>query len=134
MQQCTAVIYRLACRVYLRAPQHSDAPRCNPASFHEMEYWKMSNDQSHIQVGVGGTMFVGQDATNLFRAMSLASSHGLYAKCGMIPTRGVTITRMLAMATEYTGKKYKRGEAAKAQADVKIWCETMKAALPVVLA
>ena len=87
--------------------------------------------ESHITVSTGGTMFVGPDAVALFRAAALASSLGLYAKCGMIPTRGVTITRMLAMATDITKKKYKRGEAAKAQADIKIWCDAMKAALPI---
>jgi hypothetical protein len=90
-------------------------------------------DDSSISIHKsGGMTFSGPDATNLFRAMTLASSLGLYAKCGMIPTRGVTITVMLKMATEYTGKKYKRGDAAKAQADVKQWCEAMKAALPIV--
>lgn len=88
---------------------------------------------SHIAVHkTGGMTFSGEDATNLFRAMTLASSLGLYAKCGMIPTRGVTITKMLGMATEYTGKKYKRGEALRAQEDVRLWCEAMKAALPIV--
>lgn len=88
-------------------------------------------NESRITIGNGGTMFVGPDATNLFRAMTLASSLGLYAKCGIIPTRGVTISKMLAMASQYTGKKYKRGDAAKAQSDVKIWCDAMKAALPI---
>jgi len=78
----------------------------------------------------GGITFVGPDAVNFYRAAALASSLGLYAKCGMIPTRGVTITKMLAIASEYTGKKYKRGDAAKAEADVRIWVQTMKAALP----
>jgi hypothetical protein len=89
------------------------------------------SDDSHITISQGGTTFVGPDATNLFRAMTLASSLGLYAKCGITPTRGVTITKMLVMATQYTGKKYKRGDAAKAQADVKLWCDAMKAALPI---
>jgi hypothetical protein len=87
--------------------------------------------ESKIVYSAGGTTFVGPDATNFFRAATLASSLGLYAKCGIIPTHGVTITKMLAMAAEYTGKKYKRGDAAKAQADVKVWCDTMRAALPV---
>lgn len=87
--------------------------------------------ESSITYSAGGTTFAGPDATNFFRAAMLASSLGLYAKCGMIPTRGVTITKMLAMATQYTGKKYKRGDALKAQADVKLWADTMKAALPI---
>jgi hypothetical protein len=87
--------------------------------------------ESSINISTGGTTFSGPDATNLFRAMTLKSALGLYAKCGMIPTRGVTITKMLAMATEYTGKKYKRGDAEKAAEDVRQWCEAMKAALPI---
>lgn len=86
---------------------------------------------SSITISAGGTTYAGPDATNLFRAKILAGSLGLYAKCGMIPTRGVTITKLLAMATQYTGKKYKRGDAAKAQADVKLWADTMLAGLPV---
>jgi hypothetical protein len=86
--------------------------------------------ESYIKHSTGGTMLVGPDAVNLFRALTLKSSLGLYAKCGMIPTRGVTITKILALATEYTGKKYKRGDAAKAEADVKAWCDAMRAALP----
>lgn len=88
---------------------------------------------SQITIGKGGTVFEGPDATALFRAMTLKGALGLYAKHGIIPTRGVTITRMLAIATEYTGKKYRRGEAAKAAADVEVWCNTMRAALPIIL-
>lgn len=90
-------------------------------------------NDSHIKIGTGGTLFAGEDATRLFQAMTLASALGLYAKCGMIPTRGVTITKMLALATTFTAKKYKRGDAAKAQEDVRQWCEAMKAALPIVV-
>jgi hypothetical protein len=90
----------------------------------------MSNESS-ISVGPGGTCFSGPDATNMFRAKMLAGSLKLYAKCGVIPTRGVTITKMLAMATQYTGKKYKRGEALKAHVDVQLWADTMLAGLPI---
>jgi hypothetical protein len=86
---------------------------------------------SSITISSSGTTFAGPDATHLFRAKMLASALGLYAKCGIIPTRGVTITKMLAMASTYSGKKYKRGDAAKAQADVAEWANTMLAALPV---
>lgn len=91
----------------------------------------MSNEDSYIHVGKGGTSIVGPDATNLYRAIVLRSSIKLYAATGMIPTRGVTITKMLAMAGQYTGKKYKRGQYAEAQADLNVWIETMKSALPI---
>ena len=37
---------------------------------------------------------------------------------------------MLKMATEYTGKTYKRGQYEQAAADVGVWVDTMRAALP----
>jgi hypothetical protein len=37
---------------------------------------------------------------------------------------------MLALATTFTGKKYRRSEAMKASEDVRTWAQTMKAALP----
>lgn len=90
-------------------------------------------DDSQIIYHQGGaTTFVGHDAIALYRAAALASALGLYASCGMIPTRGVTISKMLAMASDITGKKYKRGDALKAKADVTTWVRELKAALPVV--
>jgi hypothetical protein len=90
----------------------------------------MSND--HIHVSKGGITFSGQDAVRLYAATSLRGAIKLHQKCGMIPTRGVTITRMLQAASQYSGKKYKRGEHQKAIDDLTVWIETMKAALPVV--
>jgi hypothetical protein len=86
---------------------------------------------SHVDVHPGGTSFVGPDAVNLYRAIVLASSLSLYAKTGMIPTRGVTGTVMLKIAAEYTGKTYKRGQHALAAEDVKVWVNTRKLAMPV---
>lgn len=85
---------------------------------------------SYIKHGVGGTLLSGPDAQAFFHAAVLSSALGLYASCGIIPTRGVTITRMLEQASAITKKKYKRGDAAKAQADVKAWADEMNAALP----
>lgn len=76
------------------------------------------------------TTFVGSDAVNYVRAEFLSSSLKLWAATKIIPTRGVTITKMLAMATGYTGKTYKRSEAIQAATDVKKWADKMKAALP----
>jgi hypothetical protein len=36
------------------------------------------------------------------------------------------------MVTKYTGKKYKRTQHEQARADLQVWIETMKAALPVI--
>ena len=88
---------------------------------------------SYIGVHKGScTSFVGPDATNYFRAVTLWSALNLYAKAKIIPTRGVTISKMLVMATGYTGKTYKRGDAVQAAIDVKRWADEMKAALPTV--
>jgi hypothetical protein len=76
------------------------------------------------------TSFVGADAVNYVRAELLASSLRLYAECGILPTRTVTATKMLKLATGYTGKAYKRGQYLTAACDVKKWADEMKAALP----
>jgi len=93
----------------------------------------MQTQESFISVRQGGAVaYVGPDATNLLRAKVLIAGLRLYAKCGMMPTRGVTGPVMLKMASEYSGKKYKRGQYETAIADVQKWADTMQAALPVV--
>jgi hypothetical protein len=79
----------------------------------------------------GGVTFEGIDATRLYQAITLAAALKLYDRCGMIPTRGMTITKMLALASTFSGKAYKRGAALQAAADVTTWADAMKAALPV---
>lgn len=76
------------------------------------------------------TSFVGPDAVNYVRAELLASALKFYAKCGILPTRGVTATGMLKMAEGYTGIKYRRGQYEFAALGVKQWADEMKAALP----
>ena len=95
---------------------------------------KVKDDASYIETGPHGQTFVGPDATNLFRAASLRAGLQLYVKTGgkMLMTRGCGVMTMLAIATEYTGKKYTHKQAQQAVDDLKVWCETMKAALPVI--
>lgn len=89
-------------------------------------------NQSEIIHHKGGTTLVGPDAVNLFRAATLKSALNLYARTGMLMTRGATPTRLLQMAKEYTGKTYKGADKyTAAAADVGVWIDTMKAALPV---
>jgi hypothetical protein len=76
--------------------------------------------------------FVGPDAVALFRAAAIRSGLLLYAKTGLKPNRMWTPTAMLQAATAITGQKYRRGQHAKAAEDIKVWCDAMKAALPVV--
>ena len=76
--------------------------------------------------------FAGPDAVELFRVATLKTSISLWVKTKMIPTRGVTITKMLAMATRYTGQRYTPQKAADAVRDLGVWIATMKSALPVI--
>jgi hypothetical protein len=94
----------------------------------------MNATQSEVILSRNGTTFSGPDAVNLMRAITLASSLRLYAKTGLIPTRGITASVLLRIATEYTGKIYKRGQHEQAAADIRVWIDTMKAALPITLA
>lgn len=88
-------------------------------------------DNSQIDIRTGGcASFVGKDAVNLYRAITLKSALSTYARSGMLMTRGVSATGMLVMATQYTGKPYKRGEHQKAADELVLWIETMKSAIP----
>lgn len=89
----------------------------------------MEDSAIHVKDGQI-TAYVGFDATRLMRARMLKSFIDLHKKTGMIPTRGVTITKMFAMAKEYTGQKYKRGEHDRAVNDLNVWIATMMSALP----
>jgi hypothetical protein len=90
-------------------------------------------NDSHIEVGTGHTTFVGEDATRLFAAMTVRNAINLYVKTGLCMNRAYTPTNMRAFVTNITGKRYKRGKAALAQAtlDLTQWIEAMKAAMPV---
>lgn len=86
---------------------------------------------SHVvQHAGGGQSFVGADAVKFFQVTALAAAIKLYDKCGMIPSRGVTISKMMKSAEAITGKKYKRGAYLQAHEDLMTWSRTMKAALP----
>jgi hypothetical protein len=95
----------------------------------------MKTDHSEIVHGPGGSTYVGADAVNFVRAVHLAAALRLHASTRMVPTRNVTITHMKAMATGYTGKAYRKGDAEtrRAAEDVKHWADTMRAALPVTI-
>ena len=73
--------------------------------------------------------FSGTEAVDVFRCATLMSALGLL-KVGITPTRGLTMTKALKMATEYTGQAYKRTEADRARADLKVWLELMKSTIP----
>lgn len=90
-------------------------------------------EDSHIQLKPSGAIILtGNDAHELYRAMQIRSAIGLYMKTGMIPTRGVTITKLLRAAKQYTGKIYGRTPAAYAVAinDLTVWIDNMRTAIP----
>jgi hypothetical protein len=89
-------------------------------------------NDSNITVSRGSIGFNGEDAVKLYQATLLVSSLKMWAKHKMIPTRGVTITKMLKLATTFTGIPYRRCDADRAAADVQIWADNMKLALPVI--
>lgn len=87
---------------------------------------------SSIHIGSNGAMsFNGFDATNLYRANVIKQGIKLHQSCGMILTRGVTITKLFGMASEYTGKKYKRGAHAQAIADLSAWIDNAKTTISI---
>jgi len=88
---------------------------------------------SFISLSPSGTLFSGPDAIRLQQAITLRSAIKMYVRSGgqIIPTRGMGITKMLALTTNITGKKYKRTQTEDAMRDLHIWIETMKSALPI---
>ncbi len=88
---------------------------------------------SFISHSPSGTLFSGPDAIRLQQAITLRSAIKMYVRSGgqIIPTRGMGITKMLALTTNITGKKYKRTQTEDAMRDLHIWIETMKSALPI---
>ena len=80
----------------------------------------------------GGSTHAGLDAVRRVRAIATRSAIAGHRKFGLIPTRGLTITKLLAIATEFTGKPYKgKGKHERAEADLTVWIDTMTAALPI---
>lgn len=88
---------------------------------------------SEIIYSASGTTFSGPDAVALFRATALWSALRLYARAKIKPNRAWTPTVMLKMAGDICGKTYKRGQYEEAAADVKIWMDAMRSALPTVV-
>ena len=95
-------------------------------------------DDSFVQVNDKGqtTSYVGRDAVKLYGVIALRACLMMYIRTNgrMIPTRGMTITRMLASAAALCGKQYKRGTSGIQQAidDLTVWIEAAKASMPVV--
>jgi hypothetical protein len=90
-----------------------------------------AQDRSEIQHhGDGGFSISGRDGMHFYRALHVRMALSMWIKTGLRPTRGVGPTQLLALAAEYTGKTYKRGQHQQALDDLQVWIDTMKAALP----
>jgi len=76
-------------------------------------------------------VFSGPDAVRCYQAAVLLSGISLLQK-GIRPHRNWTMKRALAMVSTYTGKTYKHGDADQAKADLHVWVQMMKSALPTV--
>jgi hypothetical protein len=85
---------------------------------------------SQIVILEGGTVFEGQDAILLYKAVTLKGALKLVQR-GIRIHRRVGPTRLLEAATVITHKTYKRRDYAGAIADLEQWIAAMKAALPI---
>ena len=72
-----------------------------------------------------GTSFSGSDV-RIIQALMLASSIRLFAKTGIIPTRGVTGAKMLKLASGLTQKPFKRGQYEAAAEALTEYANTLK--------
>jgi hypothetical protein len=95
----------------------------------------INQNDSRLELNEKGEVsaYIGVDATNLFRAIAVRQALQFHQRTNgaMKITRGWTVTKGLAMVTEYTQKKYKRTQIDSAIADMTQWIEAMRAAIPV---
>jgi hypothetical protein len=80
----------------------------------------------------GGASYVGPDATHLYRVMVTRTAIKMWMATGINPSRGVTITKLLAVAGQVTGKVYKSRHAPRALADLDAWIVKAKGAIPII--
>jgi hypothetical protein len=81
----------------------------------------------------GFVAFRGTDAVHLLRVRTIMSGIKLHLSTGgkMKLTRGSSITKLLELASTYTGKDYKRTQAAQAWDDLNIWSLNMASGLKI---
>lgn len=95
----------------------------------------MSSERTHIidennaiTSGAGGVMFAGPKAVDRYILIALKSALKGYALFKMKMNSAWTPTNMLLKATEFTGKKYKRGQYMQAHDDLQEILDQLKAA------
>jgi hypothetical protein len=77
---------------------------------------------SYVEVKSGSyTAYIGPDEVKFLRVKALRLSLIGYHKFKMLPTRGVTVTVMLRLAGEVTGKPYTRAKILDAVFDLEQW-------------
>ena len=84
------------------------------------------NSENHI------VSYSGPEAVQLYSIKTLSLAIEFYVKCKMIPTQGMTITKMLASATRLTHKHYSRGQGKQAIVDLKVMANTLLATIDIV--
>jgi hypothetical protein len=65
--------------------------------------------------------FTGRDGVRTYQAIALKHGLILYANARIRPNRAWTPTKMLRLASTFTGKHYQRGEYLRAAQDVSEW-------------
>lgn len=84
----------------------------------------MTNEITHRPNG--GMSVTGPEAVKLYAAVVLRSAIKMYVKFGIKASRFHTPTAMLANASVYTGKTYKRGQLPQAFDDLNTWIAEQK--------
>lgn len=79
--------------------------------------------------GNDGVSISGNEAVNFYRALVLKGAIGLLQK-GITPTRGLTMTKALKLATGYTGKAYKRTQSDLAVLELQTWIDNERPNIP----
>lgn len=89
--------------------------------------------ESKIVTSESGTKYVGPIATDLYRAKVVRGALKMHVRTGgaFRLTRAASPARLLKLATEYTGKVYKRGRQAEALADMDAYIAAAEAEIPV---
>jgi hypothetical protein len=74
----------------------------------------------------------GKEAVELMRVQTIRMGIKMNIQTGgkMMLTRGATITNLLKMAGQYTGKTYTRSQKQQALDDLNMWFNNMKSTIP----
>ena len=77
------------------------------------------------------TTYIGPDGVEFFRVRVLQGALKVWQRCGILPYRGVSHTKMLAQASAITGKPYSKTQTSDAIADLQLWLSVCHSSLPV---